>query len=214
MLLTVQGFGRTHAHAGRTLLIKTAQIAFHRDGTNARTQSSSELTRAGAGGAGGAFGVLAFAGICSGRLPENSIAPNGQAIPHSLQLTHRLSFSCTAPSTRLMALTGHTVAQGASSHWWQSCGADSFHLTSLSGAALTAGHAGDESLSRRLHRCGSQYKEWSQQLQNDSPGIPQVIVIFDENMSAKCHFDIFRHAHSLKHRDAVCKPHHDKVDST
>jgi hypothetical protein len=62
--------------------------------------------------------------------------------------------------------------------------------------------------------CGSQYKEWSQQLQNDSPGIPQVIVIFDENMSAKCHFDIFRHAHSLKHRDAVCKPHHDKVDST
>ncbi len=81
------------------------------------TQSSNVLTRAGAGGAGGAFGVLAFAGICSGRLPENSIAPNGQAIPHSLQLTHRLSLSWTAPSTRLIALTGHTVAHGASSQW-------------------------------------------------------------------------------------------------
>ncbi len=92
------------------------------------TQSSSVLTFAGAGGAGGAFGVLAFAGICSGRLPENSIAPNGQAMPHSLQLTHRLSFSCTAPSTRVMALTGHTPAHGASSQWWQSCGADSFSL--------------------------------------------------------------------------------------
>jgi NADH:ubiquinone oxidoreductase subunit H len=65
----------------------------------------------------GAFGVLAFAGISSGRLPENSIAPNGQAMPHSLQLTHRLSFNCTAPSTRVMALTGQTTAQGASSQW-------------------------------------------------------------------------------------------------
>src|SRR5699024_12423613 len=81
------------------------------------TQSSNVLTRAGAGGAGGAFGVLAFAGISSGRLPENSIAPNGQAMPHSLQLTHRLSFNCTAPSTRVMALTGQTTAQGASSQW-------------------------------------------------------------------------------------------------
>ncbi len=93
------------------------------------TQSSSVLTRAGAGGAGSAFGVLAFAGISRGRLPENSIAPNGQAMPHSLQLTHRLSLSCTTPSTRLMALTGHTPAHGASSHWWHSCGADSFSLS-------------------------------------------------------------------------------------
>ncbi|KWZ98443.1 hypothetical protein HMPREF0208_03725 [Citrobacter koseri] len=43
-------------------------------------------------------------------------------------------------------------------------------------------------MNRLLHRCGSQYRAWSQQLQNDSPGIPQVIVIFDENMSEKCHF--------------------------
>src|SRR5690606_36682470 len=90
------------------------------------TQSSSVLTRAGAGGADGAFGELALAGICTGRLPENSMAPNGQAMPHSLQLTHRLSFSCTAPSTRVMAFTGQTPAHEASSHWWQSCGADSF----------------------------------------------------------------------------------------
>lgn len=173
------------------------------------TQSSSVLTRAGAGGAGGAFDVLAFAGICSGRLPENSMAPNGQAIPHSLQLTHRLSFSCTAPSTRLIALTGQTVAQGASSHWWQSCGADSFHLASLSGAALTAGHAGDVSLSRRLHRCGSRYKEWSQQLQNDSPCIPQVIVILTKTCLSNVIFDTYRHAHSLNCRDAAYAPHHD-----
>ena len=72
---------------------------------------------AGAGGAAGASGVLALAGISSGRLPENSMAPNGQAMPHSLQLTHRLSFNCTAPSTRVMALTGQTTAQGASSQW-------------------------------------------------------------------------------------------------
>ncbi len=39
------------------------------------------------------------------------MAPNGQAMPHSLQLTHRLSLSWTAPSTRWMALTGQTVAQ-------------------------------------------------------------------------------------------------------
>ena len=83
---------------------------------------------AGAGGAAGARGVLALAGISSGRLPENSMAPNGQAMPHSLQLTHRLSFSWTAPSTRVMAFTGQTPAQVASSQWWQSCGADSFSL--------------------------------------------------------------------------------------
>ncbi len=54
------------------------------------------------------------------------MAPNGQAMPHSLQLTHRLSLSWTAPSTRWMALTGQTVAQGASSQWWHICGADFF----------------------------------------------------------------------------------------
>ncbi len=63
-----------------------------------------------------------------------------------------------------------------------------FHSASLSGAALIAGRAGDASLNRRPHKCGSRYRAWSQQLQNDSPGIPQVIVIFDENMPMKCHF--------------------------
>ncbi len=71
-----------------------------------------------------------------------------------------------------------------------------FHLASLSGAALIAGRAGDASLNRRPHKCGSRYRAWSQQLQNDSPGIPQVIVIFDENMPMKmCIFDTHRHAH-------------------
>ncbi|OJS24086.1 hypothetical protein BK396_18610 [Escherichia coli] len=53
---------------------------------------------------------------------------------------------------------------------------------------MIAGRAGDASLNRRPHKCGSRYRAWSQQLQNDSPGIPQVIVIFDENMPMKCHF--------------------------
>jgi hypothetical protein len=88
-----------------------AQVAFHGDGAHAGHPVEQRADASGAGGA-GAIGVLALAGISSGRLPENSIAPNGQAMPHSLQLTHRLSFSWTAPSTRLMALTGQTAAQG------------------------------------------------------------------------------------------------------
>ncbi|TGB58544.1 hypothetical protein CRG95_16645 [Escherichia sp. E4208] len=60
-------------------------------------------------------------------------------------------------------------------------------------------------MNRRPHRCGSRYRAWSQQLQNDSPGIPQVIVIFDENMPMKCHF---RHSSTRPspNRHDACKP--------
>ncbi|HBX2681389.1 TPA: hypothetical protein MHT96_06070 [Klebsiella pneumoniae] len=39
-----------------------------------------------------------------------------------------------------------------------------------------------------LRRCGSRYRQWSQQLQNGSPGHPRVKVIFDEIRLRRCHF--------------------------
>ncbi|QFU67758.1 hypothetical protein EQH50_24525 [Klebsiella quasipneumoniae] len=53
---------------------------------------------------------------------------------------------------------------------------------------MPAGHAGDASQSRRLRRCGSRYRQWSQQLQNGSPGHPRVKVTFDEIRLRRCHF--------------------------
>src|SRR5471032_694757 len=81
------------------------------------TQSRNGLTARGARGAASAFEVLQSRGISTGVLPEKVMAPNGQAKPHSLQLTHRLSLRRLALFSRVMALTGHTCAQGASSHW-------------------------------------------------------------------------------------------------
>ncbi|POZ18196.1 hypothetical protein C3Z09_05450 [Lelliottia aquatilis] len=47
-----------------------------------------------------------------------------------------------------------------------------------------------------LHRCGSQYRPSSQQLQNGSPGSPQDSVIFDDDVP-------YRHISTRKHQ-AVC----------
>jgi hypothetical protein len=57
------------------------------------TQSRKGLSGRGGSGAGKAFGVLQSRGVATGVLPEKVMAPNGQAMPHSLQLTHRFSFS-------------------------------------------------------------------------------------------------------------------------
>ncbi len=85
-----QRVGRTGPHAGRAPVIEVAEVAFHGNSAHARYPVEQRADARRRRRRGGASRVLAFAGISSGRLPENSMAPNGQAMPHSLQLTHRL----------------------------------------------------------------------------------------------------------------------------
>ena len=104
----------------------------------------------------------------------------------------RTGFHSTArpPSTRVMALTGQTTAQGASFTVVTELRRRFFFIQHHSpGAALIAGRAGDASLNRRPHKCGSRYRDVEvSNYKTILQAFLQVIVIFDENMPMKCHF--------------------------
>ncbi len=117
----------------RTLFIKATKVTFDGDRANTGTQSSSVLIRAGAGGAGGALGywhLQEYPADGCRKIQLRQRAGDAAQLAAYAQAFIQLH----APSTRVMALTGQTTAQGASSSGDRAAAQILFHSASLSGA--------------------------------------------------------------------------------